>query len=83
MFWNKKNNNETLIITRVTKTSSQSKYEKEIENKAEQQSCICPECGYNNKYLIFLPCKYENTDINVLDSTCEKCGTEWRTEYRL
>ena len=84
MFWNK-NKNETVITTRVTKTSSQSYYEKEIINKAENQARLCPECGHMHKSKEFMgfPLRIEGTNIHLDHSKCEKCGAEWETQYRL
>lgn len=43
MFWNNKNKNQSIITTKITKTSSQAQFEKELKDKVEEQSSVCPE----------------------------------------
>jgi len=81
MFWNKKNN-DYVITTKITKTSNQAQFEREIKEKVEQQSSICPECGHINRPRMF-GSTYVGTNIHTSYGECEKCGTKWEVDYRL
>ena len=83
MFWNKKNKNDYTITTKITKTSSQAQFEKEIKEKVEQQTSICPECGHKNRPRMIGTTYEYDSHLHTSYGECEKCGTKWEVDYRL
>jgi hypothetical protein len=89
-FWKKKkkkkkkkeNNDEYVIITRITKTSSQAQYEKEIWEKIKLQADTCPNCKSISKDYSGIPLQLGYSNTHIIHSKCTKCNTEWETEYK-
>jgi hypothetical protein len=82
-FFNKKENkNESVITTRITKTSSQAQYEKEIWKKIKLQADTCPNCKDINRDNSGIPLQVGYTNTYIIHCKCKKCNTEWETEYK-
>lgn len=77
-----KNKDKGVIKIKVTKTSTQAKYENDIRDKAIDQSMKCPECGHTKKESFNLG--YSRDDgTNGYWGKCDKCGAEWDVNYKL
>jgi Zn ribbon nucleic-acid-binding protein len=85
MFWNrnKKNNNETVITTRILRTSEQAKYEKEVLEKVNIQISTCPECEYSHNESTMIPMEEMYSGDTIETNECVKCGAEWQVRYHL
>jgi hypothetical protein len=83
VFWNKKKKNDDYIITtKITKTSSQAQFEKEIEKQIWLKANTCPACGNEDKESSGIPLQDFNSKIYFIHSECTKCNTEWETRYK-
>lgn len=70
------------IVSKVTKSSSQVNFEKEVYAKVKEKTKICPECGYfDNEESWIGYCKGDGSRGYSCD--CKKCGAEYDVNYRL
>lgn len=85
MFWNKKksNNNETVITTRIIKTSKQAEHEREVLEEVKKQISICPECGFEYNESSMIPMKEQYSGDSIETNECAKCGAKWQVRYHL
>ena len=79
----KKNTDEFVITTVITKTPNQAKYEKEIEEQIKLKTDVCPICGNIDKDCSGIPLRVGDTNVYVIFSECtnSKCNAEWETKY--